>query len=205
MRMQVPLVDRWDSYCNDTSSTLALMANVFYDIKMEYKQIIGTAFVRLAWSSASVTKELVPSSQFYYDTQTQKSPFGLAITPNAANGAQSIASGGGSALPEPSNALPHPFTATFSTTFPRLGMAVQGLSSLRSDKRLRAATRYFLCLVLKRQEICVKYKSSAALSLLTHGLVGRDIDRDGGHRLDPHNSGSGFTQTPCVPRNPLFA
>jgi hypothetical protein len=76
-------------------STLALKANVFYDIKMEYKQIIGNAFARLFWASASVTKELIPSSQFYYETQTQKSPFGLIISPNAASGVESIASGKG--------------------------------------------------------------------------------------------------------------
>ena len=93
--MQVPLIDRWDTYCNDTSSTLALMANVFYEIKMEFKQVIGSAFVRLSWASASVTKELIPSSQFYYETQTQKSPFGIIISPNAASGDQCIASGGG--------------------------------------------------------------------------------------------------------------
>ncbi len=91
----MPLIDRWDTYCNDTMSTLALKANVFYDIKMEYKQIIGNAFARLFWASASVTKELIPSSQFYYETQTQKSPFGLIISPNAATGIESIASGKG--------------------------------------------------------------------------------------------------------------
>jgi hypothetical protein len=95
MFRQVPLIDRWDTYCNDTSSTLALMANVFYEIKMEFKQVIGNAFVRLSWASASVTKELVPSSQFYYQTQTQKSPFGIIVAPNAASGHQSIATGGG--------------------------------------------------------------------------------------------------------------
>ena len=97
--MQVPLIDRWDTYCNDTMSTLALKANVFYDIKMEYKQIIGNSFARLFWASASVTKELIPSSLFYYETQTQKSPFGLIISPNAASGVESIASGKGMSHP----------------------------------------------------------------------------------------------------------
>ena len=60
---QVPMIDRWDSFCNETSATIALQANVFYDIKMEYKQITGSAFAKLAWASQSTPKEIVPSSQ----------------------------------------------------------------------------------------------------------------------------------------------
>lgn len=35
----VPLIDRWDSFCNETSATISLNANVFYNFKMEYKQV----------------------------------------------------------------------------------------------------------------------------------------------------------------------
>jgi hypothetical protein len=35
----VPLIDRWDSFCNETSATISLNANVFYNMKMEYKQV----------------------------------------------------------------------------------------------------------------------------------------------------------------------
>jgi hypothetical protein len=63
LKNQVPMIDRWDSFCNETSATIALQANVFYDIKMEYKQITGSAFAKLAWASQSTPKEIVPSSQ----------------------------------------------------------------------------------------------------------------------------------------------
>ena len=35
----MPLIDRWDSFCNETSATISLNANVFYNMKMEYKQV----------------------------------------------------------------------------------------------------------------------------------------------------------------------
>jgi len=94
----VPLIDRWDSYCNETSATIALQANVFYDFKMEYKQITGSAFAKLSWASQSTPKEIVPSSQLYYETQAKKSPFSFIVVPNVANGSQSTAAGTGLAV-----------------------------------------------------------------------------------------------------------
>jgi len=94
----VPLIDRWDSYCNETSATIALKANVFYDIKMEYKQVTGSAFAKLSWASQSTPKEIVPSSQLYYETQAKKSPFSFIVMPNVANGTRSTAAGTGLAV-----------------------------------------------------------------------------------------------------------
>jgi hypothetical protein len=91
----VPLIDRWDSFCNDTAATIGLRSNVFVDITMEYKEVVGTAIVRLFWESHSAPKELVPSSAFYFETHAAKSPFGLVISPSFANGAASHASGAG--------------------------------------------------------------------------------------------------------------
>jgi hypothetical protein len=91
----VPLIDRWDSYCNETSATISLKANVFYDIKMEYKQVTGSAFARLSWASQSTPKEIVPSSQLFYETQAKKSPFSFIVMPNVANGTRSTAAGTG--------------------------------------------------------------------------------------------------------------
>jgi hypothetical protein len=92
----VPLVDRWDSYCNDTTATIGLKSNVFADINLEYKEVVGTAVVRLFWGSNSIPKELVPSSSFYFETHAAKSPFALMISPAQADGANSHASGAGS-------------------------------------------------------------------------------------------------------------
>eukprot|EP00961_Rhodomonas_salina_P119219 1604441-Rhodomonas_salina.3 len=88
---------------------------------MEYKELVGSALarstplcisvilctsssadldlrfaaIRLFWQSPSLPKELIPSSQLFYETHTQKSPFGLIVTPNVANGSQSVAFGSG--------------------------------------------------------------------------------------------------------------
>jgi hypothetical protein len=47
----VVMIDRWDSTCNETSATIALKPHVFYNLKLEYKEVTGTAFVRMSWSS----------------------------------------------------------------------------------------------------------------------------------------------------------
>ena len=91
----VPLIDRWDSFCNETAATIALRTNIYADIKMEYKEVVGSALARLFWQSQSLPKELLPSSQLYYETHTQKSPFGLIVSPNVANGSRSVATGAG--------------------------------------------------------------------------------------------------------------
>eukprot|EP00290_Baffinella_frigidus_P000367 CAMPEP_0180183136 /NCGR_PEP_ID=MMETSP0986-20121125/41047_1 /TAXON_ID=697907 /ORGANISM="non described non described, Strain CCMP2293" /LENGTH=821 /DNA_ID=CAMNT_0022136569 /DNA_START=159 /DNA_END=2622 /DNA_ORIENTATION=+ len=91
----VPLIDRWDSFCNETSATISLNANVFYNMKMEYKQVTGSAFAKLSWASQSTPKEIVPSSQLYYETQAKKSPFSFIVMPNVANGTRSTAAGTG--------------------------------------------------------------------------------------------------------------
>ena len=91
----VPLIDRWDSYCNDTAATIPLKSNVFVDIKMEYKEVVGTAVARLFWESPSSPRQLIPSSSFYFETHTAKSPFGLVVAPSYAHGATSFATGHG--------------------------------------------------------------------------------------------------------------
>ena len=94
----VVLIDRWDSSCNETSATIGLKPHVFYNIKLEYKEMTGTAFVRLSWASQSNPKEIVPASQLYYETHVKQSPFSFIVSPNAAVGANSWAAGEGLAL-----------------------------------------------------------------------------------------------------------
>jgi len=77
----VPLIDRWDSYTNDTSATIALKANVFYTIKMEYKELTGNAYVTLSYSSPSTPKEIVPAAQLYFETHAISSPFSTQVVP----------------------------------------------------------------------------------------------------------------------------
>lgn len=78
----VPLFDRWDSFCNDTTGTISLRANVFYSIKMEYKQIVGTAYSKLSWTSQSTPKEVIPSGQLFFETNVMFSPFTIMVSPS---------------------------------------------------------------------------------------------------------------------------
>jgi hypothetical protein len=77
------LVDRWESGANMTAAKMALKANIFYRIKLEYnnarsrftrvqtltssryKDVSGPAKVALYWSSPSIVKEVIPASQLY--------------------------------------------------------------------------------------------------------------------------------------------
>ena len=94
----VVLIDRWDSTCNETSGTIVLKPHVFYNIKLEYKEVTGTAFVELSWASQSTPKEIIPASQLYYETHVKQSPFSFLVSPNIAVGAHSWATGEGLAL-----------------------------------------------------------------------------------------------------------
>jgi len=93
-----PLLDRWDSFTNDTSATISLKANVFYNIKMEFKEVVGTAYCMLSWASASTPKEIIPASQLYYQTHINQSPFILSVAPYGACASTSASAGGGLAV-----------------------------------------------------------------------------------------------------------
>lgn len=58
------LVDQWNANgMTYQSGTVALIAGESYEIKMEYKEDLGSAQTRLLWSSASQGKEIIPESQ----------------------------------------------------------------------------------------------------------------------------------------------
>ncbi|MBH8566304.1 hypothetical protein I8748_29815, partial [Nostoc sp. CENA67] len=52
----------------EISGTIALVAGQKYDIKLEYYENTGQAVAKLAWSSASTAKQIIPQSQLYSDT-----------------------------------------------------------------------------------------------------------------------------------------
>lgn len=75
------LVDRWDTTVNNSQATIQLVADAYYDIKMEYKEVAGRANVQLSWASQSVQKEIVPAKFFYYQSHIKGSPFTLTVQP----------------------------------------------------------------------------------------------------------------------------
>jgi hypothetical protein len=60
------LIDDWTDHApRDDSATLALVAGQQYDLRLEYYENGGGAVARLAWSSPSTPRAIVPTSQLY--------------------------------------------------------------------------------------------------------------------------------------------
>ncbi len=60
------IVDKWiDQGTKEWSGTINLIAGQRYDIKMEYYENGGGAVSQLRWSSASRSKQIIPSSRLY--------------------------------------------------------------------------------------------------------------------------------------------
>ncbi|NOT60486.1 MAG: PKD domain-containing protein [Acidobacteria bacterium] len=58
------LINNWTNhFITEDSATITLRANVRYDLQLEYHERLGTAVMKLFWSSASQTKEIVPASR----------------------------------------------------------------------------------------------------------------------------------------------
>jgi hypothetical protein len=80
------LVNNWtDHGATENSGTIALTANVKYNITIEYYDKTGGATLQLYWSSPSVVKEIIPKLQLYPTTGTSVPP-GCAINSSPATG-----------------------------------------------------------------------------------------------------------------------
>jgi hypothetical protein len=74
------LVDRWiDQSPTEYAGFLPLQAGYLYDIKMEMYENGGGAVARLLWSSPSVPKEIIPSTQLYPPASSNVPP-AVALT-----------------------------------------------------------------------------------------------------------------------------
>ena len=74
------LIDSWDSCCSEKHFAVDLEAGNFYSIKVVYKQLEGSAEVKLSWSSYSVGKQVIPSSSLYYPNRVSGSPWDQQVT-----------------------------------------------------------------------------------------------------------------------------
>jgi len=54
------VVDRWDTCCNDELVTVSLQQNQFYDLRVEWKDITGNAYITLYWQTPTITKRVIP-------------------------------------------------------------------------------------------------------------------------------------------------
>jgi hypothetical protein len=69
------LIDRYfDQGPTEWSGVISLQAGVLYDIRIDYYENGGGAAARLLWSSPSVLKEVIPSTQLYPPTSSNLPP-----------------------------------------------------------------------------------------------------------------------------------
>jgi glucose/arabinose dehydrogenase/regulation of enolase protein 1 (concanavalin A-like superfamily) len=60
------IVDNWtDHAATENNGTITLVAGQRYDIKLEYYERNGQAVIKLAWSSPSQAKEIIPTSRLF--------------------------------------------------------------------------------------------------------------------------------------------
>lgn len=65
------IVDSW-SAAGEHSGTIALTAEQFYDIKVEWKDAAGNAELRLDWSSTTLARQIVPQARLYPKNEATK-------------------------------------------------------------------------------------------------------------------------------------
>ena len=94
------IVDQWASLSSsvgDVSGTLWLAANALYDVKLQYKDVSGSAAISLSWLGPNpVTKAVIPSTALFSAADpVAGSPFAAAVYPALTSGTVSTAFGSG--------------------------------------------------------------------------------------------------------------
>ena len=89
------LINGSDVCCVEHRAQIFLAAGVYYDVVLEYQEFTGTASVSLKYSSASVRKQIIPSSAFFSAQNIVGSPFSTAVIPGGADYPYTTAYGGG--------------------------------------------------------------------------------------------------------------
>jgi len=65
------IVDKWiDQQPTEWSGSIALTANVKYDIRLDYYENIGGAVCKLLWSTPTLAKAVIPQTQLYPPSAT---------------------------------------------------------------------------------------------------------------------------------------
>ena len=94
------VVDQWSSLSStQPTGTTWLVGNVLYDVKVQYKELVGNAQMSLLWESTSRSLEVVPSYRlFSQSSHVAGSPFQTTVFPALTSGAVSVAYGQGLSL-----------------------------------------------------------------------------------------------------------
>jgi uncharacterized protein YpmB len=79
------VINASDVCCIEHRAVVSLIEGEYIDLSLEYQQLTGAASVSLQWSSASVRKQIIPSTYLFYATDIVGSPFSTTIVPGAAD------------------------------------------------------------------------------------------------------------------------
>ena len=91
----VLVIDEWYSPTSEVSGDIDLEFGLLYSIILEYRDINGPANIKLSWSSPSVPKSIIPSSNFYYERHLDGSPMTVEVTPGEVDSNTSYIEGPG--------------------------------------------------------------------------------------------------------------
>jgi len=91
------LVDMWDRSPGIASAEHTLEANVYHDVMIEYRDVVGDAHLKLYWESAGagVPYEIVPKDNMYYVEDISGSPYNYTVVAGDPDGPMSTARGKG--------------------------------------------------------------------------------------------------------------
>ena len=81
------LIDAWDDDRiqpgNEQRATVSLTKDQFHDIRVEYREETGLAYVQLQWSSSSIRKQPISPLLLYHSSHIAGSPFPVVVSPGA--------------------------------------------------------------------------------------------------------------------------
>ncbi|GMH72947.1 hypothetical protein TrST_g2518 [Triparma strigata] len=89
------LIDAWDRSPGLFSTSYSLTAGTYHDVMVEFRDVLGTAHLKLYWESAaaSVPYSLVPSKNMYYTEELKGSPYNYTVVAAQADGPKTTARG----------------------------------------------------------------------------------------------------------------
>ncbi|RYY38868.1 hypothetical protein EON62_00145, partial [archaeon] len=79
------VVDSWDVCCREQRFTVNLVHGVYYDVRVEYRDVRGPAFIHFDWMSDAMQRRPVPADVLYAAAHIVGSPFPITVSPGAAD------------------------------------------------------------------------------------------------------------------------
>jgi hypothetical protein len=81
------LIDVWEEDRiqpgNEQRATVTLSKDHFHDLRVEYREETGLAYIQLQWSSSSIRKQPISPLLLYHSSHIAGSPFPVAVSPGA--------------------------------------------------------------------------------------------------------------------------